>query len=170
MLFELVAKATTTGKRTHMFNVGDNRYLSRGIKKNGQCWFYCNFVSVHHKCTSSFSVRYQDIQNPMDEIPEIETEPSPHITTDGVHHVPDKAKRLREKVKEKVCEAIRIDPLRPIKEIHEECVNNVLQGIEGQEERIEFCQQLPTFKQCERNEYRIRNRIIPSNPPTARGN
>ena len=98
-------------------------------------------LRVHHKCTSSFSVRYQDIQNPMDEIPEIETEPSPHITTDGVHHVPDKAKRLREKVKEKVCEAIRIDPLRPIKEIHEECVNNVLQGIEGQEERIEFCQQ-----------------------------
>ena len=68
-----------------------------------------------------------------------------------------------------MCEAIRIDPLRPIKEIHEECVNNVLQGIDGQEERIEFCQQLPTFRQCERNEYRFRNRIIPSNPPTARG-
>ena len=106
--FELVAKTTTTGKRTHIFNVGDNKYLSRGIKKNGQCFFYCNFISVHHKCTSSFRVRYQNIQNPMDEIPEIETEPSPHITTDGVHHVPDKSKRLREKVKEKVCEAIRI--------------------------------------------------------------
>ena len=37
--FELVAKTTTTGKRTHMFNVGDNRYLGRGIKKNGQCFF-----------------------------------------------------------------------------------------------------------------------------------
>ena len=44
--FELVAKITTTGKRTHMFNVGDNRYLGRGIKKNGQCWFYCNRQNV----------------------------------------------------------------------------------------------------------------------------
>ena len=104
----------------------------------------------------------------MDEIPEIETEPSPHITTDGVNHVPDKVKRLKESVKAKVCEAIRIDPLRPIREIHEDCVNNVLQSIEGNEERLEFCQQMPTFRQCERNEYRIRNRIIPPNPATAR--
>ena len=83
--------------------------------------------------------------------------------------MPDKVKRLKESVKAKVCEAIRIDPLRPIKEIHEECVNNVLQGIDAPEDRLEFCQQLPTFRQCERNEYRIRNRIIPPNPPSARG-
>ena len=71
-------------------------------------------------------------------------------------------------MKDKVVEAIKIDPLRPIKEIHEECVNNVLQAIVGEEDRIEFLQQLPTFRQCERNEYRIRNRIIPPNPATAR--
>ena len=52
--YEIVTKTTTTGKKTHVIYVGDNKYLSRGIKKNGQAFFYCNFVSVHHKCTSSF--------------------------------------------------------------------------------------------------------------------
>ena len=68
---------------------------------------------------------------------------------------------------EKICEAIKVDPLRPIREIHEECLNNV-HGIDDAEERIEFCQQMPTYRQCERNERRFRNRLIPPNPPTAR--
>ena len=62
--YEIVTKTTTTGKKTHVIYVGDNKYLSRGIKKNGQSFFYCNFVSVHHKCTSSFRVRYHDLHNP----------------------------------------------------------------------------------------------------------
>ena len=166
--YEIVTKTTTTGRKTHVIFVGDNKYLSRGIKKNGQAFFYCNFVSVHHKCTSSFRVRYHDLGNPMDEIPEVETQPSPHVTTDGVAHLPDKVKRRKENMNEKICEAIRVDPLRPIREIHEECLNNVLHGIDDAEERIEFCQQMPTFRQCERNERRFRNRLIPPNPPTAR--
>ena len=165
--YEIVTKTTTTGKKTHVIYVGDNKYLSRGIKKNGQAFFYCNFVSVHHKCTSSFRVRYHDLHNPMDEIPEVETQPSPHVTTDGVAHLPDKVKRLKENMTEKICEAIKVDPLRPIREIHEECLNNV-HGIDDAEERIEFCQQMPTYRQCERNERRFRNRLIPPNPPTAR--
>ena len=169
--YEIVTKTTTTGKKTHVIYVanivGDNKYKSRGIKKNGQAFFYCNFVSVHHKCTSSFRVRYHDLGNPMDEIPEVETQPSPHVTTDGVAHLPDKVKRRKENMNEKICEAIRVDPLRPIREIHEECLNNVLHGIDDAEERIEFCQQMPTFRQCERNERRFRNRLIPPNPPTA---
>ena len=166
--YEIVTKTTTTGKKTHVIYVGDNKYLSRGIKKNGQAFFYCNFVSVHHKCTSSFRVRYHDLHNPMDEIPEVETQPSPHVTSDGVGHLPDKVKRLKENMTEKICEAIKVDPLRPIREIHEECLNNVLHGIDDAEERIEFCQQMPTYRQCERNERRFRNRLIPPNPPTAR--
>ena len=165
--YEIVTKTTNTGKKTHVIYVGENKYLSKGIKKNGQSYFYCNYVSVHHKCTSTFRVRYHDLQNPMDEIPEVETEPGPHRTTDGGIHVPDKIKRLREGFKEKVTEAIKADPLRPIKEIHEDVLNNALHTIEDPEERLEFCQQMPTFRQCERNEYRIRNRIIPPNPPTA---
>ena len=82
----------------------------------------------------------------MDEIPEVETQPSPHVTTDGVAHLPDKVKRRKENMNEKICEAIRVDPLRPIREIHEECLNNVLHGIDDAEERIEFCQQMPTFR------------------------
>ena len=104
----------------------------------------------------------------MDEIPEVETQPSPHVTSDGVGHLPDKVKRLKENMTEKICEAIKVDPLRPIREIHEECLNNVLHGIDDAEERIEFCQQMPTYRQCERNERRFRNRLIPPNPPTAR--
>ena len=109
--YEIVTKTTTTGKKTHVIYVGDNKYLS--IKKNGQAFFYCNFVSVHHKCTSSFRVRYHDLQNPMDEIPEVETQPSPHVTSDGVGHLPEKVKRLKENMTEKICEAIKVDPLRP---------------------------------------------------------
>ena len=70
--FEIVTKATSTGRKTHHIFVGEHKYLSRGIKKKGQAWFYCNFVSVHHKCTSSFRVRYHNLANPMDEIPAIE--------------------------------------------------------------------------------------------------
>ena len=58
------------------------------------------------------------------------------------------SKRHKENMNEKICEAIRVDPLRPIREIHEECLNNVLHGIDDAEERIEFCQQMPTFRQC----------------------
>ena len=46
--YEIVTKTTITGKKTHVIYVGDNKYLSRGIKKNGRAFFYCNFVSVHH--------------------------------------------------------------------------------------------------------------------------
>ena len=166
--FEIVTKTTSTGKKTHHIFVGENKYLSRGIKKNGQAWFYCNFVSVHHKCTSSFRVRYHNLANPMDEIPAIETHPSPHIMTDGVPHLADKVKRVKESMREKVYDAIRVDPLRPIREIHEECLNNALDTIADADERILFCQQMPTYRQCERNERRFRNRLIPPNPPTAR--
>ena len=166
--FEIVTKTTSTGKKTHHIFVGENKYLSRGIKKNGQAWFYCNFVSVHHKCTSSFRVRYHNLANPMDEIPAIETQPSPHIMTDGVPHLADKVKRVKESMREKVYDAIRVDPLRPIREIHEECLNNALDTIADADERILFCQQMPTYRQCERNERRFRNRLIPPNPPTAR--
>ena len=100
--FEIVTKTTSTGKKTHHIFVGENKYLSRGIKKNGQAWFYCNFVSVHHKCTSSFRVRYHNLANPMDEIPAIETYPSPHIMTDGVPHLADKVKRVKESMREKI--------------------------------------------------------------------
>ena len=31
--YEIVTKTTTTGKKTHVIYVGDNKYLSRGIKK-----------------------------------------------------------------------------------------------------------------------------------------
>ena len=109
--FEIVTKTTSTGKKTHHIFVGENKYLSWGIKKNGQAWFYCNFVSVHHKCTSSFRVRYHNLANPMDEIPAIETQPSPHIMTDGVPHLADKVKRVKESMREKIFDA-RVDPLR----------------------------------------------------------
>ena len=73
-------------------------------------------------------MRYHDLGNPVDEIPEVETQPSPHVTTDGVAHLPDKVKRRKENMNEKICEAIRVDPLRPMREVHEECLNNVLHG------------------------------------------
>ena len=87
----------------------------------------------------------------MDEISEVETQPSPHVTTDGVTHLPDKVKRRKENMNDKISEAIRVDPLRPIKEIYEECLDNALHGIDDAEERVEFCQQMPTLRQCERN-------------------
>ena len=49
-----------------------------------------------------------------------------------------------------------------------ECLNNAFDSIVDADERIVFCQQMPTYRQCERNERRFRNRLIPPNPPTAR--
>ena len=113
--FQLIAKTTTTGKKLHIFKVGNYKYLGRGIKKNGLSFFYCN----HPGCTSFFRVRYFNLLNPLEEYPEIESEPGPHILKDGSHHVEDRAKRLREDVHEKVKIAINQDPLCPVKEIHE---------------------------------------------------
>ena len=162
--FQLIAKTTTTGKKSHIFKVGNYKYLGRGIKKNGLSFFYCN----HPGCTSFFRVRYFNLLNPLEEYPEIESEPGPHILKDGSHHVEDRAKRLREDVHEKVKIAINQDPLRPVKEIHEDALNEVLRGITDENDRLEFCQQMPTHRQCERTEYRYRNTLIPPNPPTAR--
>ena len=64
--------------------------------------------------------------------------------------------------------AINQDPLRPVKEIHEDALNEVLRGITDENDRLEFCQQMPTHRQCESTEYRYRNTLIPPNPPTAR--
>ena len=69
-------------------------------------------MSVHHKYTLIFCVRYHNLVNPMDEIPAIEMHPSPHITTDGVLHLADKVKRVKENMWEKRFDAIRVDPLR----------------------------------------------------------
>ena len=113
--FQLITKMITTGKKSHIFKVGNYKYLGRGIKKNGLSFFYCN----HPGCTSFFRVRYFNLLNPLEEYPEIESEPGPHILKDGSHHVEDRAKRLREDVHEKLKIAINQDPLRPVKEIHE---------------------------------------------------
>ena len=159
--FQLIAKTTTTGKKSHIFKVGNYKYLGRGIKKNGLSFFYCN----HPGCTSFFRVRYFNLLNPLEEYPEIESEPGPHILKDGSHHVEDRAKRLREDVHEKVKIAINQDPLRPVKEIHEDALNEVLRGITDENDRLEFCQQMPTHRQCERTEYRYRNTLIPQTLP-----
>ena len=113
--FQLIAKTTTTGKKSHIFKVGNYKYLGRGLKENGLSFFYCN----HPGRTSFFRVRYFNLLNPLEEYPEIESEPGPHILKDGSHHVEDRAKRLREDVHEKVKIAINQDPLCPVKEIHE---------------------------------------------------
>ena len=138
--FQLIAKTTTTGKKLHIFKVGNYKYLGRGIKENGLSFFYCN----HPGCTSFFRVRYFNLLNPLEEYPEIESQPGPHILKDGSHHVEDRAKRLREDVHEKVKIAINQDPLRPVKEIHEDALNEVLRGITDENDRLEFCQQMPT--------------------------
>ena len=49
-----------------------------------------------------------------------------------------------------------------------ECLNNAFDSIADADERIVFCQQMPTYRQCERNKRRFRNCLIPPNPPTAR--
>ena len=38
--FQLIAKTTTTGKKSHIFKVGNYKYLGRGIKENGLSFFY----------------------------------------------------------------------------------------------------------------------------------
>ena len=166
--FELELKVTSTGKRTHAFTVGENRYYSKGIKKSGASYFYCNYNYGKDKCTSSFRVRYLDINDPMGEEPTVETLPGPHVLTDGTMHLPEKVKRVRERLNVQICEEIEKDPLRPIREIHENCVNDALAAIEDQEDRLEFLQAMPSFRQCQRSEYRWRNKIIPPNPATAR--
>ena len=75
--FELDLKVTSTGKRTHAFTIGENRFYSKGIKKSGASYFYCNYISGKERCTSRFRVRYHNLENPMEEEPEIETHPGP---------------------------------------------------------------------------------------------
>ena len=166
--FELDLKVTSTGKRTHAFTVGENRYYSKGIKKSGASYFYCNYLSGKERCTSSFRVRYHDVRDPMGEEPEVETMPGPHVLTDGTTHLPEKIKRVRERMNVKICQEIEKDPLRPIREIHESCLNDALASVEDPEDRQEFLQTVPSFRQCQRSEYRWRNKIIPPNPATAR--
>ena len=166
--FEMDLKVTSTGKRTHAFTVGENRFYSKGIKKSGASYFYCNYIAGKERCTSSFRVRYHDVSDPMGEEPEVETVPGPHVLTDGTIHLPEKVKRVRERLNVKICEAIEEDPLRPIREIHENCLNDALASIEDVEDRQEFLQTMPTFRSCQRSEYRWRNKIIPPNPATAR--
>ena len=36
-----------------------------------------------------FRVRYHNLENPMEEEPEIETHPGPHVLTDGTNHLPE---------------------------------------------------------------------------------
>ena len=70
-----------------------------------------------------------------------------------------------EDVHEKVKIAINQGPLRPVKEVHEGALNEVLRGITDENDRLEFCQQMPTHRQCERTEYRYRNTLIPQTLP-----
>ena len=87
--FELDLKVTSTGKRTHAFTIGENRFYSKGIKKSGASYFYCNYISGKERCTSRFRVRYHNLEKPMEEEPEIETHPGPHVLTDGTNHLPE---------------------------------------------------------------------------------
>ena len=109
--FELDLKVTSTGKQTHAFT---NRFYSKGIKKSGASYFYCNYISGKERCTSRFRVRYHNLENPMEEEPEIETHPGPHVLTYGTNHLPEKTKRAKERMNVKNCKAISDDPLRPI--------------------------------------------------------
>ena len=52
----------------------------------------------------------------MGEEPEVETVPGPHVLTDGTTHLPEKVKRVRERMNVKICQEIKKDPLRPIRE------------------------------------------------------
>ena len=57
--------------------------------------------------------------------------------------------------------------MRPIREIHEDCLNEALASIDDEDDRLQFLQDLPTFRQCERSEYQCR-KIIPPNLQAAR--
>ena len=54
--FELDLKFTSTGKRTHAFTIGENRFYSKGIKKSGASYFYCNYISGKERCTSRIQI------------------------------------------------------------------------------------------------------------------
>ena len=143
-------------KKYHKFKVGMDRFDRIYTKKNGVSSFRC-----HQKgCSSSISARYPRYETWQDDIPEITSGPSPHMV-DGVEHAPNVGKRLKEEANRKIKLEIESDPLRPVTQIQEEVVNNMMETLEDVTEKEEFIRSMPKPGNALRSLYRVRGQIVP---------
>ena len=143
-------------KKFHKFKVGMDRFDRIHIKKNGVSYFRC-----HQKgCSSSISARYPRYETWQDDIPEITSGPSPHLV-DGVEHAPNVGKRLKEAANRKIKLEIETDPLKPVTQIQEEVVNEMMETLEDVTDKEEFIRSMPKPGNALRSLYRVRGQIVP---------
>ena len=124
----------STGRISHRFLVGFDRFDRRNVANSGLSTFHCNYP----KCLSKMKARYSSYENQNSEEPFVESEPTEHMTKSGVIHQIDMGKRMREVAETKIKSAISADPLKAVQIIHEEVVNEVLDSLETREIREEF--------------------------------
>lgn len=143
-------------KKYHKFKVGMDRFDRHYTKKNGVSFFRCN----QKRCSSSISARYPRYETWQDDIPQITSGPSPHMV-DGVEHAPNVGKRLKEAANRKIKLEIESDPLKPVTQIQEEVVNNMMETLEHVTDKEEFIRSMPKPGNALRSLYRVRGQIVP---------
>ena len=63
---------------------------------------------------------------------------------------------------------IKADPLKPITQIQEEEVNNIMESLVDPDEREQFIRSMPRPENAQRSLYRHRGTIIPPTPAPCR--
>ena len=133
---EYFREALTTGRISCRFYVGFDRFDRKNWFNSGLSYFHCNVKG----CQSKLSARYDNVQNRDYETPTVEKGPTEHKDKDGTIHEPDKGKRLKEVALNKIKDAIKADPLRGVKDVHEDVYNQMLDSLPDEFERLEFIQ------------------------------
>ena len=131
---QVIMETLSTGRISHRILVGFDRFDRRNVAKSGLSVFHCNYPN----CLSKIKARYSSYENRNNEEPEVESEPTEHLTKAGVIHPIDIGKRMREVAEQKIKTAISANPLRPVAAIHEDVVNSVLDSLETRDIREEF--------------------------------
>ena len=152
-------------KKFFKYKVGNDRFNRKYTKASGIACFKC------HKsgCSSTIYARYPNFETWEEDEPEITFGPTRH-SINGIEHPPEVGKRQTELAKRKIMNNLLNPELlfKPVNQIHEDVVNDIVSSLNNRNEREEFLTEMSKFENLKRGEYKVRNRVLPPSPATCR--
>ena len=124
----------------HGIYQGENRHFRKLVAPSGLAYFYCEYPG----CLNRITARYSSRQAQNTELPTIESVSNDHVLRDGTRHPQPRGKFLKKLVNEKIKADMKNNPLKSVKQTHEDATNEVLISLTEESDRQEFLQSIYT--------------------------